>query len=164
MGAAAQFDAVGAVVLDPHRQDADLVAIFLAEQRHRALGDRLVRAHQAGRDRLVVADVRIHLGLDRGDVVGAERAVVREVEAEAVGRDQAALLRHVRAEPVAQRGVEQVGRAMIGADRAAALLVDLLGQRVADLERALADLGTKQVKLANLLRSIVNVSLEAIER
>ena len=40
-----------------------------------------------------------------------QRLGVREVEAETVGRDQAALLGDMAAEPVAQRGVEQMGGA-----------------------------------------------------
>ena len=40
MGAAAELDRVGAAVLaDTHGDDADLVAILLAEEGHRTLGD-----------------------------------------------------------------------------------------------------------------------------
>ena len=55
-----------------------------------------------------------------------QRLGVREIEAQPVGRDQAALLGDVAAEAVAQRGVEQMGRAMVGADRGAALGIDRL--------------------------------------
>ena len=89
------------------RQHTHLVAIFLAEQRHGARRDRLVRGHQPGRDRLVAADLRVHVGFDLLDLLARQRLGVREVEAEIVGRDQAALLRDVRAEPVAKRGVQQ---------------------------------------------------------
>jgi hypothetical protein len=43
---------------------------------------------------------------------------MREVEAQPVGRDQRALLRDVIAEHLAQRLVQQMGRGMVGADRA----------------------------------------------
>ena len=47
------------------RDDADLVAIFLAEQRQRALRDGLVRRHQMGLDRRVLQDHRVDQILDR---------------------------------------------------------------------------------------------------
>ena len=51
MGAAAQLDRIGVLRLGArlalaHADDADLFAVFLAEQRQRALGDRLVGTHQ----------------------------------------------------------------------------------------------------------------------
>ena len=61
------------------------------------------------------------------------------IEAQAVGGDEAALLRDVAAEAMAQRGVEQMGRAVVGADRVAALDIDRLVDGVADLERARGD-------------------------
>ena len=101
MGAAAQFSRVGGVVALPHAEHADLVAVFLAEQGHGARRDGVVGGHQAGRDGLVMADLGVHLGLDRGDVGGGQRAVVREIEAQAVGGDEATLLRDMVAEAVA---------------------------------------------------------------
>ena len=53
-----------------------------------------------------------------------QRGIVREVEAETVGRDEAALLRHVSAEPVAQCGVQQVRRRMVGAQLPAPFDID----------------------------------------
>ena len=90
-------------------------------------------------DRLVGADFGVHVGFDRGDLFGAQRLGVREIEAQAVGRDQAALLGDVAAEAMAQRGVEQMGRAMVGAGGGAAVDVDRLVERVADLDAALDD-------------------------
>ena len=106
----------------------------------------------------------VHLGLDRGDVVGRQRGRVRIIEAQAVGGDEAALLRDVAAEAVAQRGVEQMGRAVVGAGRVAALDIDRLVERVADLERALGDAGAQRVKLAERFRRVLNIAFEAIER
>ena len=56
MGAAAELDGISvagplAVGIDAHRDDANLIAIFLAEQRQRAFGDGLVRRHQMRLDR-----------------------------------------------------------------------------------------------------------------
>ena len=65
-------------------------------------------------------DAVVDLALHDGDVLGRQRLGVAEVEAQAVGRDQRALLRHVRAEPAAQRLVQQVGRRVVGADGGAA--------------------------------------------
>ena len=53
-----------------------------------------------------------------------QRLEVREVEAQAVGRDHRARLLHVLAEHLLQRLVEQVGRRVVGADGVAPLVVD----------------------------------------
>ena len=64
------------------------------------------------------------------------RARLAEVEAQPVGGDQRALLRHVLAEMAAQRGVQQVGGGVGAADAVAARGVDLQLDGVADRERA----------------------------
>ena len=50
----------------------------------------------------VVGDI-----LDALDLLGAHRLRMREIETQAIGRDQRALLRHVIAENLAQRLVQQ---------------------------------------------------------
>ena len=65
----------------------------------------------------------------RDELLPARLGVVREVEAQAVRRDQRALLADVVAEHLAQRGVQQVRRGVVAPDRLAALAVDG-GQRV----------------------------------
>ena len=66
------------------------------------------------------ADLRVYVGLDRLDLFAGQRLGMREVEPEVIGRDQAALLGHVRAELTAERRVEQVRRAVVGANAVAA--------------------------------------------
>ena len=60
MRAAAQFERIdrpaGAMGIAAHRHDAHFIAIFLAEQRHGAFGDRLIDAHQARGDRVILLD------------------------------------------------------------------------------------------------------------
>ena len=64
---------------------------------------------------------------------------MREVEAQPVGRDEAAALGDVVAERAAQRLVQQVRRRVVGADRRAPVVVDgELGRGAAD-ELALLD-------------------------
>ena len=90
-----------------HRHDAHLVAIFLAEQRHRARIDRLVAVHQARR-RPARPGARPRWRAPRPPrfLVRVDRLRMREVEAEAIGRDQRALLRDMacRARCGAPRG------------------------------------------------------------
>src|SRR5580704_14265581 len=104
MGAAAQLDREGLLVavLGAHRDNADLLAVFLAEQRERTLGDGAFRRQQPGAHFGVGTDAGVDLGLDRGDVRGAQRPGMTEIEAQPVRRDQRALLRHMLAEPPAQ--------------------------------------------------------------
>ena len=86
--------------------------------------------------RLVVAAQEVvDLGLDGPDLVRRHRPGLAEVEAQPVGRDQRALLRHVLAQMPAQRGVQQVGGRVGAADAVAAGGVDLELDRVADRER-----------------------------
>ena len=115
-------------------------------------------------DRLVGADLGIHVGLDPGNVLAGQRLGVREVEAQAVGRDQAALLGDVLAEPVAQRRVQQMRGAVIGAGGVAAFAVDDLVQALADRNLALGDPDVEHVKAAKRFRRVGNFTFEALER
>ena len=73
----------------------------------------------------VGADLLVDAPLDAPQLLGRDRLEVREVEAQAVGRDQRTLLLHVRAEHLAQRGVQQVRGGVVAADVLAAGVVDL---------------------------------------
>jgi hypothetical protein len=107
-----------------HGDDADLVAVFLAEERLGAERARVVGGHEARLDRGVLADEGVHLALDAGQLLGSEGLGVGEVEAEAVLGVEASPLRDVVAQRASQRLVEQVGRGVVGADRGAAGVVD----------------------------------------
>ena len=109
---------------------------ILAEQRHRALGDGGIGRHEPRGDRAVLADARIHLALDLGEVLARDRHRLAHVEAQAVGCVEAAFLRDMRAEAAAQRLVQQVGRAVMGADRRAAGVVHLRLHGLADTRLA----------------------------
>ena len=112
---------------------------------------------------MVRADLRIDLGLDRGEIVGGQCGRVRKVEAEAVGGDEAALLGDVLPKPMAKRGMEQMGRAVIGADRAAMRDIDRLDKRVAELDRPFGDRRAKRVELAQRFRRRGNIGFEPVE-
>src|SRR5438309_7089298 len=60
----------------------------------------------------------------------SKRLGVREVEAEIIGRDQAALLTDMVAQTPAQGGVEQVRRTVVRADAVAALRIHNLVDRL----------------------------------
>ena len=100
-----------------HADDADVVAVLFAEQRHGACGDRVLGAAvDLGRHRRIAIHLLVDDALDAFErssrVIGCE---VREVEAQAIGRDERALLLHVRAEHLPQRRVEQMRRGVIAA-------------------------------------------------
>ena len=122
MRAAAQLDREGLLVVtrSAHRDDPHLVAVFLAEQRQRPFGDGAVRGQQAGAHRAVGPNALVDLGLDRPDVLLRQRPRVAEIEAQPVGRDERALLRHMLAEAPAQRLMQQMGDRVIGAQQPAA--------------------------------------------
>ena len=104
-----------AVVRFTHRQNADFVAIFLTEQCKRTSGNGIIRGHQPGCDRLVPADLRIHISLNERDFLRRHGLIMREVEAQAVWGNQAALLRHMLAKTIAQRCMQQMRGAMVRA-------------------------------------------------
>ena len=92
----------------------------------------------------------------------AHRLGVREVEPQPVRRDQRALLGDVIAQHLAQRLVQQMGRRMVGADRAAARMVDFEGQRKARLERAFLDHAGMDEEVAALLLGIGDAEAHAV--
>ena len=77
--------------------------------------------------------------LDARELLVADRLWMAEVEAQAIGRDERALLRHVIAEHLAQGLVQKMRRGMVGADGGAARVIDVEFERMADLQRALLD-------------------------
>jgi len=112
MGAAAELgrEVLVVVVGAAHGDDAHFVAIFLAE------GGASAPAFTAssGVIRRVATSafrrMRLLTSISMARVsVGRERLRMAEVEAQAIGRDQRALLRDMGAEPAAQRFVQQVG-------------------------------------------------------
>jgi hypothetical protein len=132
MGAAAKLQRIGlpvAALARPvqraHRHDPHLVAVFLAEKRLRPDAARVVRRHDPGFHGRVLADEIVHLPLDLRNLLQAQRLAMAEVEAQPVGRIERAALRHVIAKRAAQRLVQQVRGRMVGADRAAAGVIDL---------------------------------------
>jgi hypothetical protein len=95
--------------------------------------------HQPGEDRPVGADLRVHIGLDPRDLLGAERLGMREVETQPVRRHQASLLGDMGAQALPQRGMEKMRGAVIGADPVAPRGIDREVHIVADREAALLD-------------------------
>ena len=79
---------------------------------------------------------------------------MREIEAQPVGRDERALLRHVRTQHLAQCLVQEVRRRVVGARRRAARVLDLEIDLVARFERTLLDLSLMHEQAAGLLLRI----------
>ncbi len=155
--AAAQFGGVIA-----HLQHAHAFAVFFAEQRHRAEIQRFLHAHVVHFNRVVGAHLRIDLALDHRQFGGAHRLEVREVEAQPVRRDQRALLLHVGAQHLAQRGMQQVRGGMVEDGGAAAIAVDLRRQRGADLQAAAAQLADMAMELAGELLRLLDLEQHAV--
>ena len=122
-----------------NRDDADAVAVLLAEQRHRAAGDRLLGGAHLGLDRRVAQDLVVDQPLDLGQLVARHRLGVHEVEAQPIGGDERAGLLHVGAEHLPQRGVQQVGGRVVAPRGVAQFLVHRGAHGVVRPERALLD-------------------------
>ncbi len=116
---AAQLDAESG-----NRDDPDTIAVLLAEERHRAVTNRVLGAPHLGVHRRVAVDVLVDHALDFPRVVVGERLEVREVESEPVRRDERAGLTHVGAEPLPERRVEEVSGRVIAPRRVASARVN----------------------------------------
>jgi hypothetical protein len=115
------IDQAGFVALAPRpSNDADLVAVFLAEQRHRAGFHRRVRRHQPRGDLGVFADAAFTTASTRVSSSCGDRARLADVEAQPVrARSGCPSAPHACRVP-AQRLVQQVRRRVVRADRGAA--------------------------------------------
>src|SRR5690348_8759339 len=157
MGAAAELDRpaerVAAMLarLLAHRDHADLVAIFLAEQRAGAGLAGVVNAHQAGRDLVVFEHDIIGDVFDPRQLLRRDRLGMYEVEAQTVGRDQRPALCDVIAEHLPQRFVQEMRRGMMRADRRPPRMIDIELERRAELERALLQRALMHPEIAGLL-------------
>ena len=98
-----------------HGDHAHLLAVFFAEQRHGAGGDGLIERHDVGVDLGVAEDLLVHEPLDFFDFGAVHGGVVGEIEAQAAGLHHAAGLLDVRAQHLAQRGVQQMRGGVIAA-------------------------------------------------
>src|SRR5439155_24202909 len=93
LGDEEQADVAGAVAVRaaaelaavPGLDDPDLVVVLLAEERHRAGGERLLQRHGPRMHVRVREDLTIHLVLDAPDLFRREAAAECEVEAQ-IGR------------------------------------------------------------------------------
>jgi hypothetical protein len=94
-------------------QHAHFVAVFLAEEHHRARPLRFLDRHDACLGRGIGKNLVIDEVLDTTNLVGGHRRIVREVEARLLGIDQRAFLLHMAAEHLAQRLVHQVRRRVV---------------------------------------------------
>ena len=132
MRAAAEFGREAVRQLD----HAHLVAILLAEERHRVvLVDGHVDGHVVkGFDCRVGQDFAVDDVLDLFEFLVGDLGEVGEVETQAIGMHGGAGLLDVRAEDLSQGRVQQVRAGVIAADGVAAVAVDDSVDVVADGE------------------------------
>lgn len=71
----------------PHADDADAIAVLVAEESERAGADGVVVGHLFGRDVGVFADAGVDLLFDGEKIAFGERALVAEVETQPAGLD-----------------------------------------------------------------------------
>ena len=107
MRAAAKLYGLGVIrVADGHH--AHGVAVLFAEERHSAHVDGGLLAHELGGQRVVGHDRGVHVAFHGGQLFRGHGRDVREVEAQAIRRDQRTRLTHMVAEHAAQGRMEQV--------------------------------------------------------
>src|SRR5579862_8253155 len=87
-----------------------------------------------------------------------------EIEAQPVGRDERALLRHMLAEAPAQRLMQEMRHRVIGAQLRPALIINAQLDDVADLQRAMRDRAEMDEELARALLRIAHGKFAAFRR
>src|SRR5690606_20590284 len=109
VGAATQLDGETAA----HAQHTHLVAVLFTEQRHGAA--RLGRLDISLLDihRRVLANLGVDPIFQRLDLLGLDRLEVTEVETQTLAVHKRTFLRHMLAQDLAQRGVQQVSRRVV---------------------------------------------------
>src|SRR5262249_27034828 len=108
--AAAQLDAEAR-----NRHDANLVAVLLAEERHRASRDRLLRVLHVRLYGRVPQNLRVDDGLDFELLFASHRTHVHEVEAQTVWRNERPGLLYVLPEHLSKRRMKQVSGGVVAA-------------------------------------------------
>ena len=112
----------------------------------------------------ILADAPVDLVFDCLHVFVGQRARLAEIEAQAIGRDQRALLCHMLAETAAQRLVQKMGDRMIGAQPRAPLVVDTQFDNIAALQRAVLDGADMNEEIAGVLLRVAHGELRAARR
>ena len=145
-----------------HRDHADFVAVFFAEQRACAGFAGVVHPHQARGDLVILQHHVVGDVLDAGELFRRDRLRMHEVEAQAIRRDQRAALGDMIAEHLPQRLVQQMRRRVMGADRGAPRVIDFELQRGAELQRALLHRAEMHEEIAGLLLRIGDAEFDAL--
>ena len=101
-------------VTDTHGDDAHLVTVLLAEQRHGAALLGLLHAHQARFYRAVLEHERVGHCLDGPNFLGRHGLGVGEIETQPLRVHQRTLLGHVRTQHLPQRLMRKMGGGMVG--------------------------------------------------
>ena len=120
-------------------EHAHFVAIFFAEQHHRAFFARVVDRHDALLRGLVFQNLGVHDRFDTADLFVGHRRVVREVEPRALCINERSLLLNVRSQHLAKRLVHQMRRRVVAHRAAARVRVHLGRDGVADVHLARLD-------------------------
>ena len=145
-----------------HRHDANLVAVFFAEQGASAGVAGVVHRHQPRRDLVVLQHDVVGDVLDATKLVRRDRLRMHEVETQPVGCDHRTALRDVIAEHLAQRFVQQMRGGVVGADRRAPGMIDLEQQRAAGFQGALLDGAEMHEQVAGAFLGVGDAKLHAV--
>ena len=120
----------------PHADDTHFVAVFLAEQRHCAVLDRLVVFHAPYVHCVVGTDRLVHQNFHVLDFFRRHGLRVREIEARTLRIDQRAFLHDVITQHFAQRGMQQMRRGVVPYHALARYRIHMRFHRIAYRERA----------------------------
>ena len=131
-----------------------MIAILLAKEGARARCDRILNIHDTRRDGRIGEHGAIGDIFDAAQLLGRNGLGMREVEAQTIRRDERALLRDMIAEHLPQRLMQQMGGGMIGAQRAAARMIDTQFERETSVELAFFDRALMDIELAKLFLRI----------
>ena len=117
-----------------HSYDTDLIAVLLAEERHRACLLRVLQTHNVCNHRKCRTDFFIYDRFYFLDLSRSHRGEMSEVETKSVSCHKGASLLNMSSENGSQSLMEDVGRTVVSSDQGTVLLIYLQSYRLACLE------------------------------
>ena len=132
MGTATQLDRE---IVAAHGEDADVVVVFFAEQRHGTFGLGFLDRQHFGLHRGIETDLVVHQFFDGAQLFRLHTLIMGEVETQAAGSHLRAFLLHMGTEHLAQGRVHQVGGRMVQPNGLTQLVVHQGLHRVTYVER-----------------------------
>ena len=124
----------------------------------RARFARIVHGHQTCVDLIIFENDVVGDVFNAAQLVGRDRLLMHEVEAQSIRRDQRATLGDVIAEHLAKRLVQQMRRGVIAANFVSSAGIHNKAYRIANFQAVILDVDVMDKEIANLFLSVADLA------